>query len=70
MALSDHQPALICGESELGEVATLKESNNTYAITNAASGARACGWAERGDDQGARSGDSSISVKDHHVNMY
>jgi hypothetical protein len=30
---------LIYGESELGEVATLKESNNTYAITNAASGA-------------------------------
>ena len=30
---------LIYGESELGEVATLKESSNTYAITNAASAA-------------------------------
>jgi hypothetical protein len=39
MALSDLQRALIYGESELGGVATLKESNNTYAITNAASGA-------------------------------
>jgi hypothetical protein len=61
---------LIFGESELGEVAVLTESNNTYAITNTASGARACGWTERGDGQSALSCDLSIGVKDHHVNTH
>jgi hypothetical protein len=39
MAFSDLQRALICGETELGEVATLNEAAKTYAIKNAANGA-------------------------------
>jgi hypothetical protein len=39
MALTDLQRALIYGESELCEQARLKESDNTFTINNARSGA-------------------------------
>jgi hypothetical protein len=39
MALTDLQRAIAYGESELGEVATLRVSDNTYRIDNARSGA-------------------------------